>query len=267
MTRRARPLLFAPLAAALSLSCGASTPTTASSASSAANTTAASEAPLEVRVSGTVKGSYAGAVGGAKVLKAGDEIVLGVRASRDAFVSVAYCDGRGGLSLFPDKGALVAHAGTDLRVPTGDASFTLDETVGPEAIYVVVSTKPLDRADPALASALSRAAAGGSCPTPSLESGVGEAAPTTAPSASSVVEAAPTASTSTGAAGSKPNRGVVSPPAPPPPSLVAAAPKPARPSVAVRGVVIKGNTGETDLRARADESGIAILRIAFDHVR
>ena len=58
----------------------------------------AAEGALEVSVSGTVHGSVNGAIVGVRTLKSGDEVVLSVRATRDAFVSVAYCDGRGGLA-------------------------------------------------------------------------------------------------------------------------------------------------------------------------
>ncbi len=237
----------------------------------------AAEGALEVSVSGTVHGSVNGAIVGVRTLKSGDEVVLSVRATRDAFVSVAYCDGRGGLSMFPERGALQARASSDVRIPTGSAAFTLDDTVGSESIYVIVSTRPLDSADPALAAALGRAAGGkATCPTASIEHGAAneEGGKPAAPSASSAAPAVPAAS----APGPAPVAARSTPPGSEPerkdreqegrPQLVATRPVTgARASLAVRGVQIKGDTGEKDVRTRADDVGVAIVRISFEHVR
>ncbi|HET7499649.1 MAG TPA: hypothetical protein VFK02_01555 [Kofleriaceae bacterium] len=93
---------------------------------------------------------------GATVLD-GDGLQLYVRTSKDAYVYLAFCSRHAadprvpGLKVFPDTGALLAHGYETAILPDRAAEIVLDDTPGPEALYVVLSQSELSTADTELA--------------------------------------------------------------------------------------------------------------------
>jgi hypothetical protein len=144
-----------------------------------------------------------------------------------------------------------ARAGVDTRLPTGTATFELDDQVGEDVLYVIASTRPLELADPTLAGELARSAKGGACPTRAIE----EAPPARASSSSaSAPPPAPTAS-----AAAPPIRRAE------PHGLAA----PWKAGLTRRGITVAGDTGADaeSVASRADDDGIVVQRIGFTHRR
>jgi hypothetical protein len=99
----------------------------------------------------------------------GDRLQVSVRASRDAYLYLAFCsqhaqDPRyGALSVFPDQGGIRVIANQPTLAPVRDGKIgeiVLDDQPGQEALYVILSRNELSRADAGLGDVLAAARRG-----------------------------------------------------------------------------------------------------------
>jgi hypothetical protein len=99
----------------------------------------------------------------------GDRLQLLVRASRDAYLYLAFCSQQAqdpryrGLSVFPDRGRNRVIANQPTLAPARDGKIgeiVLDDQPGQEALYMILSRNELSRADAGLADVLAAARRG-----------------------------------------------------------------------------------------------------------
>lgn len=193
-----------------------------------------------------INGAPAGLRGNGGVLRSGDRLQLHVQTRAVSHVYLAYCSHERKLTWFPQHGSLAVATGVVMIAPDPDAAIVLDDNLGAEVLYAVVSRQAVSIADPELGRAIERARAG----APTSDCGeimarkpklrhpppAGEGHVVTAPSV--VVEV--------------PTRDRVKS-LPPPVELL-------------RGGFIQWGPQE-QIIAMADASGIVIVRYSFQHVR
>jgi len=101
--------------------------------------------------------------GGLRTLRSHDavapdeRVTLFVRATCDAYFSVLQFRADGSLEVLAPAAGVVARAipaETEVRLPGPGASLCFDPPYGPEELFVIASTRPLEQADAALLAAL-----------------------------------------------------------------------------------------------------------------
>lgn len=199
-------------------------------------------------------------VGSGARLRSGDHLQMFVGADRDVFVQVIQYFADGGVTvLYPLDESGFLPAGVTLRIPREGYWLRLDEAVGEEHVYFVVSTQPLSEVDEVVAGAVERirASAGATAPPQTLASARSPAAGRrTAPPVSPGPPAASTATgTSASAPAERPGEPAPAPPADPGP--------PQGFGLVNRGLVrVAGPEGAV---VELDEAGLAIHRFWFFH--
>lgn len=195
---------------------------------------AAGQRRVSVRVEATSNGRRV-PVGPGDTLRSGDRFVVYVRLDRDAYVHVVqfFADGTSAVLSSADGSPVRVLADAEARIPPSPDEIELDDAVGEENLYVVVSERPLGEVDASLAR---------------LVEDVRTSSQASAPSSSR-----PTPSARPGAQRDpRPAR-----PAPrPEPDLLAGLSRGAR--------VVPGSRS---VEADADERGISVARFSFRHVR
>ncbi|HEX7843762.1 MAG TPA: hypothetical protein VF469_40085 [Kofleriaceae bacterium] len=96
----------------------------------------------------------------------GDRLQLSVRASRDAYLYLAFCSQHAGdpqyhgLSVFPESGGIRMIADETVTVPGKTAEILLDDKPGQETLYLIVSRAELSHADAGLSDVIASARQG-----------------------------------------------------------------------------------------------------------
>lgn len=122
----------------------------------AAATDVAERARFTLRVEAEREGRRF-AVGAGDRLRSGDRLQLFVDADRDVYVHVLQFFASGDPAVhFPIDESGFLPAGVTLRVPREGFWLQLDEAVGEEHVYVVVSSRPLAEVDAVVAAAIDR---------------------------------------------------------------------------------------------------------------
>jgi hypothetical protein len=107
--------------------------------------------PFQVTVTGDItRGADSIGFVPAQSLETGDNFRLTIRSTHRVRVYVAYCDANQELEIYPASGELYALADTSLFLPES-GSFTVDQKIGRESLYVIAAASPLETTDPALA--------------------------------------------------------------------------------------------------------------------
>lgn len=105
----------------------------------------------------------------------GDRIQIFVRTTRDAHLYLAYCSQQAadprypGLMVFPPQGSIPVKANDVAIAPDRAAEIVLDNNLGPESLYLILSRIDLPVADPRVADAIAAARRGtatGDCGDP-----------------------------------------------------------------------------------------------------
>ena len=223
-------------------------------------------APTTLMVGLLVNGADADLRDG-RIVHSGDRLQITVQPEEDLHVYLGYCSTKGRLSWFPERGALMARAGVPLVAPAERGAIVLDDQVGRETLYVVVSQRELSQADQELASAIERYKQGSAepdCATPfdrpparppihKRPARPGRAPTKAAPRAT-------TAATTTSAT----NQWSGSPARAQPEETAAAMERPDPTVGMVRGDSLRSDNLQ-QLTLSVDASGIAILRTRFQH--
>jgi hypothetical protein len=89
-------------------------------------------------------------------LMTGDRLRLSVVTSTDAHLYVAFCASQH-LQLVPSQDGALASAGQLTFIPQAGGELLLDDQLGSEVLYVIVSQTELSQADPALAARIAAA--------------------------------------------------------------------------------------------------------------
>jgi hypothetical protein len=216
--------------------------------------------PADLHIALRIKGAKDGELRDGDVVRSGDRIQLTIQTKVDSLVYLAYCSTRGGLAWFPERGGLMAKANAPLIAPGEHGAIVMDDQIGLETLYVVVTQRELSVADHELANAIEASKAGGGandCETP-FDGQTGRS-PVRKPERIHDKTPAPRDSST---AASRANIGGAQAGGA---DLTAATERP-EPDV---GMVRGGYIAWDDLRqvnAKVDPSGIAILRYTFRHV-
>jgi hypothetical protein len=231
----------------------------------------------------------------------GDRIQVVAQTTEDAHMYLAFCAGDRNLVVFPSHGSISTLAGTTTVVPGKDASLVVDDHLGSETLYVILSRADLVSTDSRLADAIhaaqsgeaaadcgpgfqlavatgSLAEASGAHPEPALESTDSSTGPrrSTSDDDSLAKRSAAMRSRVRGAGRSPPqdprdrprrignaDAGV---PGDPSPHHVSNADDDQRPLVTIERGMYVGQNGLAEVTTNADANGIAILRYRFNHV-
>lgn len=206
---------------------------------------------FSVRVEAERSGSRFGLSPGGR-LRSGDRLQATVSADQDVFVNVVqyFADGSATV-LYPVDESGFLRAGATLRIPREGFWLQLDDAVGEEHLYFVVSSRPLGDVDRVVAATIDRvrASAGGRA----------------AGGPGTRVASAPEPSSSAGSAAtpSAPAPRPDPPAAAPAPALVPPAPLPGGFDLRNRGLVrVAGPEGAV---VELDAEGLGIHRFSFFH--
>jgi hypothetical protein len=83
------------------------------------------------------------------IVMEGDRLQLSIRTSRDAYLYLAFCSQRArnlqyrGLDVFPEDGGIPLIANQLTLAPARDAEIELDDQLGQEALYIILSRDEL----------------------------------------------------------------------------------------------------------------------------
>ena len=91
----------------------------------------------------------------------GDRIQVFAQTTEDAHMYLAFCAEDRNLTVFPPHGSIFTPAGTTTVAPGKDASLVVDDHLGSETVYVILSRADLVSTDPRLADAIHAAQSGG----------------------------------------------------------------------------------------------------------
>ena len=111
-------------------------------------------APLTLQIGLRVRGSRDGVLRDGDTVVIGDRIQVFAQTTQDAHLYLAYCTANWKLAVFPDSGSIFAAAGATTVAPGRQATLVLDDHLGSEVLYVIVSRTVLSSADPRLAAAI-----------------------------------------------------------------------------------------------------------------
>lgn len=96
----------------------------------------------------------------------GDLLQLSVRASKDAYLYLAFCSQHAadpryhGLSVFPEQGGVRMIADETVTIPAGTAGILLNDEPGQETLYLIASRVELSHADSGLVAVIAAARQG-----------------------------------------------------------------------------------------------------------
>lgn len=221
--------------------------------------------PIDLQVALRVNGARRGAPRDGDIVRSGDHLQLTIQTREASHVYLAYCSRDRELTWFPPRGNILTRPNEVVIAPDPNAAIVLDDNLGPEVLYVVVSRFELSSADPELAKAIEASRQGGLASDCGQPFGGKPALPPKKPppkrgqGASSIPRTAfPMPDEQAQGAGMKDL------PGPAPTAGPGADRRP--PDV---GMVRGGYIGWNDLEqvtAKVDAAGIAILRYGFKHV-
>jgi hypothetical protein len=214
--------------------------------------------PMELKAALRINGTLRSARRDGDLVRSGDSIQLSIQTGEAGHVLLAYCSSDRQLAWFPLRGSLRTRPDEVLIAPDPNASIILDDNLGREALYVIVSRSELSLADPELSKAIERTRGG----APAADCGhmlgderVGSSTKRTRPTPAKTSQTVAPRNHAMGAAGQIAAGIAAETAADVPPASVGL----------VRGASILWDDVE-QVSASGDPSGIAILRFGFRHV-
>ena len=193
--------------------------------------------PFTLQIGLRVRGSTEGPLRDGSTVASGDRIQVFARTTEDAHLYLAYCTANRELTVFPEYGSIFAPAGETTVAPGKEAVLLLDDHLGSEALYVILSRTDLASAAPRLAAAIKHSQLG----NPAASCGAG-------------FQTAMTVRSTPKAALARRSRGLRQPDDSEPPLVTIE-----------RGMYVNQN-GLAEVTTRTDANGIAILHYRFKHV-
>ncbi len=212
-------------------------------------------APLRLKIGLQLRGPridprVVGTLVDGDTIVSGDRIRVSIETSEDAHLYLAFCNARRELVLHPSHGSIGTHAGQLTSAPGERSDLLVDDNVGTEVLYVILSRAELSSADPRVSDALKASLPGGTA-----------AACREGHTFSKATAPAPPPRTTRPDATARPQR-----PAPGAGSPMRSVPV-APPLVTIeRGMQVSQDSALAEVTADADANGIAILRYRFKHV-
>jgi uncharacterized protein DUF4384 len=258
-------------------------------------------APFVLQIGVRIHGSKEGPLSDGDTIMTDDRIQVFTQTTEDAHLYLAYCAEDRKLAVFPSHGSISTPAGTTTVAPGKDASLVVDDRLGSETLYVIMSRADLVTTDPRLADAIHAAQSGGAAAdcgprfqravTAGSLAGASGAHPGPAPE-STGSSAGPRPSTADDA--SLPKRSAVKTsrvseadrrppqdprdrrhridkagagvPGDPPLRHVSSADDDEPPVVTIERGMYVGQNGLAEVTTKADANGIVILRYRFNHI-
>jgi hypothetical protein len=211
---------------------------------------------LKLEVWARAEGQTSGPLVQDMVLRSGDKIFVQAKVSKKAYVYVLHCDTGQKLETLPTTGPVEFELNQKDDLPEPGNWFLVDDHAGNDVIYVVASERRLERADPTLAETIAEAGRGPGvdCSEGKFVHALSGPSPAPPPGSKSAppVPPQPTPSASTGRR--PPSHG---------PRPGAVRPKQGPHDHTTRGTTVQGGSGAR--ATRADEAGIAVVRLPFRH--
>jgi hypothetical protein len=115
---------------------------------------AVESAPFTVQIGLHIHGSREGPLSDGDTVMTGDHIQVFAQTTEDAHMYLAFCAEDRSLFVFPAHGSIATPAGTTTVAPGKDASLVVDDHLGSETLYVILSRADLVSTDPRLAGAI-----------------------------------------------------------------------------------------------------------------
>jgi hypothetical protein len=258
--------------------------------------------PFTLQIGLRIHGSKEGPLSDGDTVMTGDRIQVFAQTTEDAHMYLAFCAEDRNLAVFPSHGSISTPAGMPTVAPGKDASLVIDDHLGSETLYVILSRADLATTDPRLADAIHVAQPGGAA---AVDCGPRFQLAVTAGSLAKASEAHPEPAPESTASSTRPRRGTsdedslakrpaakrsrlrgadrrtpqdprdgprrtghagAGVPGDPPGRHVSSADDDERPLVTIeRGVYVRQN-GPAEVTTHADANGIAILRYRFNHI-
>ena len=116
--------------------------------------------PFTLQIGLRVHGSEEGLLSDGDTVMSGDRIQVFARTVEDAYMYLAFCTEDRNLTMFPPHGGISTPAGATTVAPGKDASLVVDDHLGSETLYVILSRADLVSTDPRLADAIHAAQPG-----------------------------------------------------------------------------------------------------------
>jgi hypothetical protein len=117
--------------------------------------------PFTLQIGLRIHGSREGPLSDGDTVVTGDRIQVFAQTTEGAHLYLAFCTEDRNLFVFPSHGSISTPAGTTTVAPGKDASLVVDDHLGSETLYVVLSRADLVSTDPRLADAIHAAQRGG----------------------------------------------------------------------------------------------------------
>jgi hypothetical protein len=121
---------------------------------------AVESAPFTLQIGLRIQGSKERPLSDGDTVMAGDHIQVFAQTTEDAHMYLAFCTEDRNLVVFPSHGSISTPAGTTTVAPGKDASLVVDDQLGSETLYVILSRADLVSTDPRLAGAIHAAQSG-----------------------------------------------------------------------------------------------------------
>lgn len=227
--------------------------------------------PFTLQIGLRIHGSKEGPLSDADTVMAGDHIQVLAQTTEDAHMYLAFCAEDRNLVVFPSHGSISTPAGTATVAPGKDASLVVDDHLGSETLYVILSRADLASTDSRLADAIHAAQSGEAAadcgPGFQLAVATGSLAETSGAHPEPALES--TRRRPPQGPGDRPrpighaSAGV---PGDPPLRHASNADDDERPLVTIERGMYVGQNGPAEVTTHADANGIAILRYRFHHV-
>lgn len=117
--------------------------------------------PFTLQIGLRIHGSKEGPLSDGDTVMNGDGIQVFAQTTEDTHMYLAFCAGDRNLTMFPPHGSISTLAGTTMVAPGKEASLVVDDHLGSETLYVILSRADLVTTDPRLADAIHAAQPGG----------------------------------------------------------------------------------------------------------
>jgi hypothetical protein len=227
--------------------------------------------PFTLQIGLRVHGSKEGPLSDADTVMTGDHIQVFAQTTEDAHMYLAFCAEDRNLVVFPSHGSISTPAGTTTAAPGKDASLVVDDHLGSETLYVILSRADLMNTDSRLADAIHAAQSGEAAADcgPGFQLAVATGSLAEAPGAHPEPALESTGRRPPQDPRDRPRRiGNAGAGVPGDPSLhhVSNADDDERPLVTIERGMYVGQNGLAEVTTNADANGIAILRYRFNHV-
>ena len=121
---------------------------------------AVESAPFILQIGLRIHGSKEGPLSDGDTVSSGDRIQVFAQTAEDAHMYLAFCAEDRSLVVFPSHGSISTPAGTTTVAPGKGASLIVDDHLGRETLYVILSRADLAATDPRLADAIHAAQPG-----------------------------------------------------------------------------------------------------------